>query len=92
MSAGGRQFMNGGTAPVGADGQLVTFQFVNPGRYLVICMNRSHFLNDWMFGFVNGVGNAVAPSGMGPIGGLDDLGLRRDPVSRGCAGSENGQS
>jgi hypothetical protein len=57
MSAGGRQFMNGGTAPVGADGQLVTFQFVNPGRYLVICMNRSHFLNDWMFGFVNGVGN-----------------------------------
>ena len=41
MSAGGRQFMNGGTAPVGADGQLVTFQFVNPGRYLVICMDAS---------------------------------------------------
>jgi hypothetical protein len=26
------------------------------GRYLVLCMNRVHFLNDWMFGFVN-VGN-----------------------------------
>jgi hypothetical protein len=22
----------------------------------VICMNRVHFLNDWMFGFVNVVG------------------------------------
>jgi hypothetical protein len=32
---------------------LVTYRFLVPGRYLVICMNRSHFLNDWMFGFVN---------------------------------------
>jgi len=23
---------------------------------LVICVNRTHFLNDWMFGFVNVVG------------------------------------
>jgi len=25
-------------------------------RYLVICMNRTHFLNDWMFRFVNVAG------------------------------------
>jgi len=55
MSAGGRQFMNGGAIPAGAtsDGQLVTFRFEKNGRYLIICMNRVHFLNDWMFGFVN---------------------------------------
>jgi hypothetical protein len=55
MSAGGRQFLNGGTIPAGAssDGQLVTFRFEKNGRYLIICMNRVHFLNDWMFGFVN---------------------------------------
>ena len=55
MSAGGMQFLNGGT---NADnGQLITFAFLKTGRYLVICMNRSHFLNDWMFGFVNVVGD-----------------------------------
>jgi hypothetical protein len=59
MSAGGNQFLTGISAPgatpvVGPDnGQLVTYRFLVPGRYLVICMNRSHFLNDWMFGFVN---------------------------------------
>ena len=55
FSAGGRQFLNGGTTPAGAssDGQLVTFRFSKPGRYLVVCMNRTHFLNDWEFGFVN---------------------------------------
>jgi hypothetical protein len=55
MSAGGQQVLNGGTIPAGAtsNGQLVTYQFLKSGRYLVICMNRSHFLNDWMFGFVN---------------------------------------
>ena len=55
MSAGGRQFLAGGTIPAGptSDGQLVTYRFLEEGRYLVICMNRSHFLNDWMFGFVN---------------------------------------
>ena len=55
MSVGGQQFLNGGTIAAGptSDGQLVTFQFVEKGRYLVICMNRSHSLNDWMFGFVN---------------------------------------
>ncbi len=51
MSAGGQQFLNGGTAQ--ANGQLITYRFLKTGRYLVICMNRVHFLNDWMFGFVN---------------------------------------
>jgi hypothetical protein len=54
MSAGGIQFLNGGTAV--ANGELVSYRFLKPGRYLVICMNRTHFLNDWMFGFVNVVG------------------------------------
>jgi hypothetical protein len=55
MSAGGIQFLNGGTIPAGptSNGQLITYQFRKNGRYLVICMNRVHFLNDWMFGFVN---------------------------------------
>lgn len=62
VSAGGVQFMNGGTTPAPATGppntsptggQLVTYRFLKSGRYIVICMNRSHFLNDWMFGFVN---------------------------------------
>jgi hypothetical protein len=57
MSAGGMQFLNGGTIPAGtttpSDGQLITYRFLKTGRYLVICMNRTHFLNDWMFGFVN---------------------------------------
>ena len=39
-----------------SNGQLLTYQFLKTGRYLVICMNRVHFLNDWMFGFVNVVG------------------------------------
>ncbi len=58
MSVGGRQFLNGGTVPAGptSDGQLVTYRFLKTGRYLVICMNRTHFLNDWMFGFVDVVG------------------------------------
>ena len=55
MSTGGIQFLNGGTVPAGptSNGQLITYQFLKTGRYLVICMNRVHFLNDWMFGFVN---------------------------------------
>jgi hypothetical protein len=55
MSAGGMQFLNGGTVPAGptSNGQLVTYRFLKDGRYLVTCMNRVHFLNDWMFGFVN---------------------------------------
>jgi hypothetical protein len=55
MSVGGQQFLNGGTIPAGAtsNGQLVTYRFLKTGRYIIICMNRTHFLNDWMFGFVN---------------------------------------
>lgn len=55
MSAGGIQFLNGGTVPAGptSNGQLITYRFLKGGRYLVLCMNRVHFLNDWMFGFVN---------------------------------------
>jgi hypothetical protein len=62
MSAGGVQFLNGGTTdPTGTSangGQLITYRFLKTGRYLVHCMNRTHFLNDWMFGFVNVTGPA----------------------------------
>jgi hypothetical protein len=63
MSAGGHQFLNGGTIPAGptSNGQLITYRFLKTGRYLVICMNRVHFLNDWMFGFVNVVGGVSDP-------------------------------
>lgn len=61
MSAGGVQFLNGGTTDPtgtsGAGGQLITYRFLKTGRYLVHCMNRVHFLNDWMFGFVNVTGD-----------------------------------
>jgi len=36
---------------------IVTYRFLKTGRYLIMCMNRSHFLNDWMFGFVTVVGD-----------------------------------
>ena len=63
MSAGAHQFLNGGTIPAGAtsNGQLLSYRFLKTGRYLVICMNRVHFLNDWMFGFVNVVGGVQGP-------------------------------
>ena len=58
MAAGGNQFLLGdAVTPTGTTpGQLITYGFLKTGRYLVICINRSHFLNDWMFGFVNVVG------------------------------------
>ena len=31
-----------------SNGELVTYQFLKTVRYLVSCMSRSHFLNDWM--------------------------------------------
>src|SRR5262249_7103073 len=43
MSAGGVQFLNGGTTPAGfgaTGGQLITYRFLKTGRYLVHCMNR----------------------------------------------------
>jgi hypothetical protein len=52
MSANAPAFLQGGTAaaPVG---ETLTYRFLKTGRYLVLCMNRSHFFNDWMFGFVD---------------------------------------
>jgi hypothetical protein len=34
-------------------GSQVRYRFGEDGRYLVICINRVHSINDWMFGFVN---------------------------------------
>jgi hypothetical protein len=42
-----------GTAAAGGAGTFLEFQFLENRRYLVICTNRGHALNDWMFGFVN---------------------------------------
>jgi hypothetical protein len=41
-----------GTAPTATPGNRIQVQFLKSGRYLVICMNRAHSLNDHMFGFV----------------------------------------
>jgi plastocyanin len=43
--------------PTGNPGNRINVQFLKTGRYLVICMNRAHSLNDHMFGFVNVVGD-----------------------------------
>jgi hypothetical protein len=45
-----------GTSETGLGTQL-QFRFDKTGRYLVICMNRNHYLSNWMFGFVNVAGN-----------------------------------
>jgi hypothetical protein len=42
-----------GTTDAEADGTQIQYRFARTGRFLVICMNRAHYLNDWMFGFVN---------------------------------------
>jgi plastocyanin len=44
-------------ATVGTPGNRIQVRFTKTGRYLVICMNRAHSLNDHMFGFVNVVGD-----------------------------------
>ena len=55
-------FLNGSTAAavfpatVPAPGVRLVHRFEKTGRYLVICMNRFHAINDHMFGFVNVVG------------------------------------
>jgi plastocyanin len=41
---------------VGTPGNRIQVQFNRTGRFLVICMNRAHALNDHMFGFVSVVG------------------------------------
>jgi plastocyanin len=45
-----------GSAPPATPGNRIQVQFMKTGRYLVICMNRGHSLNDHMFGFVSVVG------------------------------------
>jgi plastocyanin len=42
-----------GSAPPATPGNRINVRFLQTGRYLVICMNRAHSLNDHMFGFVN---------------------------------------
>lgn len=55
-------FLNGSTDPAittppPAPGLRLQHQFDRAGRYLVICMNRFHAINDYMFGFVDVVGD-----------------------------------
>jgi plastocyanin len=52
----GTAFNPTATPPVAAPGIRLQVQFTRNGRYLVVCMNRAHLLNDHMFGFVNVVG------------------------------------
>jgi len=47
-------FLVGTTAT--AVGNRIQYRFTETGRFLVICQNRGHLMNDWMFGFVNVVG------------------------------------
>jgi hypothetical protein len=49
-------FLTGTTATTTATQLQVRFD--KSGRYLVICMNRNHYLSNWMFGFVNVGGEA----------------------------------
>jgi plastocyanin len=45
-------FLAGSAAPA-TPGNRIQVEFQKTGRFLVICMNRAHSLNDHMFGFVN---------------------------------------
>jgi len=50
-------FLTGTTlTPAPAPGNRIQVQFTRTGRFLVICMNRAHAINDHMFGFVTVVG------------------------------------
>jgi plastocyanin len=55
LYAGGPVFFTG-RAATGAAAPEVQYRFEKTGRYLVICINRNHFINERMFGFVNVVG------------------------------------
>lgn len=46
-----------GTTAAGAPGHQIRYRFDKAGRYLVICGTRGHSLNDWMFGFVDVIGD-----------------------------------
>jgi hypothetical protein len=50
-------FLTGTNAANDTPGNRIQYRFLKTGRYLVICMNRGHALNDHMFGFVNVVGD-----------------------------------
>src|SRR5262245_2318313 len=41
-----------GTNTANTPGNRIQYRFLKTGRYLVICMNRAHSLDDHMFGFV----------------------------------------
>ena len=47
-------FLTGTTATTA--GTQLQVRFARKGRFLAVCMNRNHYLANWMFGFVN-VGN-----------------------------------
>lgn len=53
LSAGEGQLLTGSTETTA--GTRVRHRFSEGGRYLVICINRVHSINDWMFGLVNAV-------------------------------------
>jgi hypothetical protein len=44
-------FLTGTTATTA--GTQLQVRFEKSGRFLVVCMNRNHYLSNWMFGFVN---------------------------------------
>jgi hypothetical protein len=47
-------FLTGATATTA--GTQLQVRFAKNGRYLAICMNRNHYLSNWMFGFISVVG------------------------------------
>jgi hypothetical protein len=51
MAVGAGAFLTGATTT--AAGTQLRVRFPEDGRFLIICMNRGHYLNDWMFGFVS---------------------------------------
>jgi hypothetical protein len=48
-------FLTGATATTA--GTQLQVRFARSGRYLAVCMNRNHYLSNWMFGFINVVGD-----------------------------------
>jgi plastocyanin len=48
-------FLAGTTATTA--GTHLQVRFEKNGRFLVVCMNRNHYLSNWMFGFVDVEGN-----------------------------------
>jgi len=55
LATGGGAFHVASTSTATAN--QVQYRFSKTGRFLVICMNRVHSINDWMFGFVTVVGD-----------------------------------